>query len=115
MPWTAQDAYRHTKKASNPKLQRMWADVANSELEKTGDNALAIKAAKLRGGFAEAPLSKEESESNMTTQPPTEPIKLSCSHCGDEYAREDSDATDSLAFCSANCEQEAKEEEEAND
>jgi len=45
MPWTARDAYRHTKKASTPGLQRQWAHVANSELERTGDEALAIRAA----------------------------------------------------------------------
>lgn len=45
MPWTARDAYRHTKAASTPDLQRQWAHVANSELERTGDEALAIRAA----------------------------------------------------------------------
>lgn len=53
MPWTARDAYRHTKKASTPALQRQWMHVANSELEKHGDDALAIRAANAvvaRGG-----------------------------------------------------------------
>lgn len=45
MPWTPRDAYRHTKSASTPELQRQWAHVANSELERTGDEALAIRAA----------------------------------------------------------------------
>lgn len=45
MPWTPRDAYRHTKRASTPALQRQWSHVANSELEKTGDEALAIRAA----------------------------------------------------------------------
>jgi len=45
MPWSARDAYRHTKTASTPMLQRQWAHVANSELERTGDEALAIRAA----------------------------------------------------------------------
>jgi hypothetical protein len=45
MPWTSRDAYRHSKKASTPSLQRQWAHVANSELERTGDEALAIRAA----------------------------------------------------------------------
>jgi hypothetical protein len=45
MPWTARDAYRHTKRASTPSAQRQWAHVANSELAKTGDEARAIRAA----------------------------------------------------------------------
>ena len=45
MPWTTRDAYRHTKKASTPLLQRQWAHVANSALERTGDDALAIREA----------------------------------------------------------------------
>lgn len=45
MPWSPGDAYNHTKKASNPRLQRQWAHVANSELEQHGDEARAIRAA----------------------------------------------------------------------
>lgn len=45
MPWSSRDAYRHTKKASTPDLQRQWMHVANSELERTGDEAAAIRAA----------------------------------------------------------------------
>lgn len=45
MPWTAKDSSIRTKKADTPKLQRQWADVANSMLERTGDDAAAIKAA----------------------------------------------------------------------
>jgi hypothetical protein len=45
MPWTAKDAYRHTKKASTPDAQRQWAHVANSELKSHGDEARAIRAA----------------------------------------------------------------------
>lgn len=45
MPWTPKDAYRHTKAASTPKLQRQWAHVANSVLESTGDDARAIREA----------------------------------------------------------------------
>jgi hypothetical protein len=45
MPWTSRDAYRHTKSASTPEKQRQWAHVANSELQRTGDEALAIRAA----------------------------------------------------------------------
>ena len=32
MPWTAEEAERHTKKADSPKRQRMWAEIANSVL-----------------------------------------------------------------------------------
>jgi hypothetical protein len=45
MPWSARDAYSHTKQANTPSLQRQWAHVANSELEKHGDDARAIRAA----------------------------------------------------------------------
>lgn len=45
MPWTADDAQRHTKKADTTKRQRQWADVANSVLVSTGDDARAIREA----------------------------------------------------------------------
>lgn len=45
MPWTANDAKRHTHLASSPRLQRMWSDVANSALKRTGDDATAIREA----------------------------------------------------------------------
>jgi len=36
---------RHTKKANDPKRQRMWAEVANSVLSDTGDEGRAIREA----------------------------------------------------------------------
>jgi uncharacterized protein YdaT len=45
MPWTAEDAERHTKKADSPKRQRMWAEIANSVLSDTGDEGRAIREA----------------------------------------------------------------------
>lgn len=45
MPWTADDAERHTHKASTPALQELWAKVANERLERTGDEARAIREA----------------------------------------------------------------------
>ncbi len=45
MPWTARDAYRHTKKANTPHLQNQWSKVANSALEGGADEASAIKQA----------------------------------------------------------------------
>ncbi len=45
MPWKSNDAPRKTKKASTPKKRRMWKDIANSVLKKTGDEARAIKSA----------------------------------------------------------------------
>ena len=45
MPWSQRDAYRHTSKASTPHLQRQWAQIANSVLEQTGDDARAIREA----------------------------------------------------------------------
>jgi hypothetical protein len=45
MPWTSEDAERHTKKADNAKRQRMWADIANSVLAETGEKGRAIREA----------------------------------------------------------------------
>lgn len=45
MPWTSRDAYRHTKKAATPHLQRLWSNVANSALKGSGDEAAAIREA----------------------------------------------------------------------
>lgn len=45
MPWTPDDASRHTKMADTTKRARMWADVANKELAKHGDDGAAIRAA----------------------------------------------------------------------
>jgi hypothetical protein len=45
MPWTADDATRHTKKAKSAKAKRQWMHVANAVLKKTGDDARAIRAA----------------------------------------------------------------------
>lgn len=44
MPWTPEDAARHNKKAVG-RLAKQWAEVANSVLAKTGDEARAIRAA----------------------------------------------------------------------
>lgn len=45
MPWTAQEAERHTKKADTPELQQLWSDVANRVLEETGNEGRAIREA----------------------------------------------------------------------
>jgi len=45
MPWTADDARRHTKKARNAKQRRKWATVANAVLESSGDEGRAVRAA----------------------------------------------------------------------
>ncbi len=45
MPWTPSDAQRHTHKASSPKKQRQWSDVADSVLQRTGDEGRAIREA----------------------------------------------------------------------
>lgn len=45
-PWSASDAKRFSKKASgNKNTSQQWADVANSVLAKTGDDATAVKQA----------------------------------------------------------------------
>lgn len=42
MPWTPQDAHRHTHKANSPKAQRQWAHVADSALEHGASERSAI-------------------------------------------------------------------------
>lgn len=45
MPWTPDDAERHTHKAATPMLKELWAKVANEALERTGDEGRAIREA----------------------------------------------------------------------
>ena len=45
MPWTPEDAPRHTHKADTPHLQKLWSEVANSTLDETGDEARAVRTA----------------------------------------------------------------------
>lgn len=45
MPWTPDDAQAHTSKANTPKLRRLWAHVANSELKSGGDEGRAVRIA----------------------------------------------------------------------
>jgi hypothetical protein len=45
MPWTSDDAERHTHKAITPELKELWAKVANARLDATGDEARAIREA----------------------------------------------------------------------
>ena len=45
MPWTPDDAERHTRKATTCLLQELWAKVANECLERTGDEGRAIREA----------------------------------------------------------------------
>jgi hypothetical protein len=45
MPWTPDDAERHTHKATTPELKELWAKVANERLDHTGDEAQAIREA----------------------------------------------------------------------
>jgi hypothetical protein len=45
MPWTPDDAERHTHKADTPALQELWSKVANETLERTGDEGRAIREA----------------------------------------------------------------------
>ena len=45
MPWTPNDAERHTKKAKGSIAKRQWRDVANSALERTGDEGRAVREA----------------------------------------------------------------------
>lgn len=45
MPWKASDAKSKTKKATSPKAQRQWKDVANAVLKRIGDEGRAIREA----------------------------------------------------------------------
>jgi len=45
MPWTSQDAERHTHKATTQRLKELWAKIANDCLERSGDEARAIREA----------------------------------------------------------------------
>ena len=45
MPWTANDAERHTHKATSSALKELWAKVANESLERNGDEGRAIREA----------------------------------------------------------------------
>jgi len=45
MPWTPNDAERHTHKATTWPLRELWTKVANERLEKDGDEARAIREA----------------------------------------------------------------------
>lgn len=45
MPWKDKDAKKHTHKAKSPKRKRQWRKVANSVLERTGDEGRAVRSA----------------------------------------------------------------------
>ena len=45
MPWTPNDAERHTQKATTWALTVLWAKVANERLERTRDEGRAIREA----------------------------------------------------------------------
>jgi uncharacterized membrane protein (DUF4010 family) len=42
MPWTSEDAHRHTHKANSPKAQRQWAHIADSALSRGASEKSAI-------------------------------------------------------------------------
>jgi hypothetical protein len=45
MPWTPNEAERHTHKATTRELKELWAKVANECLERTRDEGRAIREA----------------------------------------------------------------------
>ena len=45
MPWLANDAAGHDKKADTSKKKDVWTRVANKTLKKTGNDARAIRVA----------------------------------------------------------------------
>jgi hypothetical protein len=45
MPWTPEEAERHTHKATTRALKELWAKIANECLERTGNEGRAIREA----------------------------------------------------------------------
>ena len=45
MPWSPSDASSKDSKANTPKKRRQWADIANSVLQRTGDEGRAVRSA----------------------------------------------------------------------
>ena len=45
MPWSANEAESHTRKATTWELRELWAKIANECLEWTGDEGRAIREA----------------------------------------------------------------------
>lgn len=45
MPWTPDEAEKHTHKATTLVLRNLWAKVANECLDRTGDEGRAIREA----------------------------------------------------------------------
>lgn len=45
MPWTPDEAERHTHKATTQELKELWAKIANETLARTGDEGRAIREA----------------------------------------------------------------------
>jgi hypothetical protein len=45
MPWSPNDADRHTHKATTQSLKELWAKVANESLDRTGDEGRAVREA----------------------------------------------------------------------
>jgi len=45
MPWSTNDAERHTHKAITWELKELWAKIANECLERNGDEGRAIREA----------------------------------------------------------------------
>lgn len=43
--WDKEDAKRHTRKARSEKQKRMWKEIANSVLDRGGDDGSAIRQA----------------------------------------------------------------------
>jgi len=50
MPWTSNDAERHTHKATTPALKELWAKVTNETLERTADEGRAVREANAVAG-----------------------------------------------------------------
>jgi len=45
MPWTPEDAQRHTHKADSKAKKQLWSQVANRVLKSSGDEGRAVREA----------------------------------------------------------------------
>lgn len=45
MPWSAKDSKSKTHLADTPRRKELWASVANAELQRHGNDAIAIRVA----------------------------------------------------------------------
>lgn len=108
MPWKSNDAKKHTKKATTPKLRKMWANVANSTLKQCmadGGSSESCESRAVRAANSAIAREVEEMEQENLTQEEQEQTDLG-EYGGDIYPDFYSSAT---SFADLEAEQEAQE------